>query len=99
MKYRNHLLLLCFLLVSFSTYFFISIRIPSLTPEVIKDNLQTGAKKLSRIYTQLEPTLLMIFPKKGLSESFWNQIRKNKRSKYFNGSRSVLQILEVEHWP
>ena len=70
-----------------------------MTPEVIKDNLQTGAKNSLGYIQSVRTYPFDDIPKKGLSESFSElQIRKNKRSKkYFNGSRSVLQILEVEH--
>ena len=84
MKYRNHLLLLCFLLVSFSTYFFYINKNSSLTPEVIKDNLQTGAKNSLGYIQSVRTYPFDDIPKKGLSESFSElQIRKNKRSKIF----------------
>ena len=84
MKYRNHLLLLCFLLVSFSTYFFYINKNSSLTPEVIKDNLQTGAKNSLGYIHSVRTYPFDDIPKKGLSESFSElQIRKNKRSKIF----------------
>ena len=87
-----------FPLVSFSTYFFYINKNSSLTPEVIKDNLQTGAKNSLGYIQSVRTYPFDDIPKKGLSESFSElQIRKNKKVKYFNGSRSVLQILEVEH--
>ena len=84
MKYRNHLLLLCFLLVSFSTYFFYINKNTSLTSDVIKDNLQTGAKNSLGYIQSVRTYPFDDIPKKGLSESFSElQIRKNKRSKIF----------------
>ena len=73
-----------FSLVSFSTYFFYINKNSSLTPEVIKDNLQTGAKNSLGYIHSVRTYPFDDIPKKGLSESFSElQIRKNKRSKIF----------------
>ena len=84
MKYRNHFLVFSFLLVSFSIYFSYINKYSSLTPEVIKDNLQTGAKNSLGYIHSVRAYPFDDIPKKGLSESFSElQIRKNKRSKIF----------------
>ena len=84
MKYRNHLLIFSILLMGFSIYYLYTNQYSSLTPEGIKDNLQTGAKNSLGYIHSVRTYPFDDIPKKGLSESFSElQIRKNKRSKIF----------------
>ena len=84
MKYRNHLLIFSILLMGFSIYYLYTNQYSSLTPEGIKDNIQTGAKNSLGYIHSVRTYPFDDIPKKGLSESFSElQIRKNKRSKIF----------------
>ena len=84
MKYRNHLLIFSILLMGFPIYYLYINQYSSLTPEGIKDNLQTGAKNSLGYIHSVRTYPFDDIPKKGLSESFSElQIRKNKRSKIF----------------
>ena len=70
--------------MGFSIYYFYTNQYSSLTPEGIKDNLQTGAKNSLDYIHSVRTYPFDDIPKKGLSESFSElQIRKNKRSKIF----------------
>ena len=84
MKYRNHFLVFSFLLVSFSIYFSYINKYSSLTPEVIKDNLQTGAKNSLGYIHSVRAYPFDDIPEKGLSDSFSElEIRKYKKSNIF----------------
>ena len=71
-------------MVSFSIYFSYINKYSSLTPEVIKDNLQTGAKNSLGYIHSVRAYPFDDIPEKGLSDSFSElEIRKYKKSNIF----------------